>query len=217
MLNTQVLLKDNNFQAVKPVADFEARPQLIALIPQNAQYPIDLAKKIHDQAILEKRGVLLIALVSDRDNDLSAARLLATLAATIQDNFIQVETRQILEKAWLVALADVYRPGDLVLCTAEQMVRQGRFGNIPLSEAVEQLFGTPVTTVAGYYQPAPRALPAWLRSLIFWVICLGAIAAFFGLEGAVDKEILGFVRPVLLLILLGLEMGLILIFNGILN
>lgn len=217
MLNTQVVLNENKFQAVDSSADAEARPLLIALIPQNAQYPIDLAKHIHDQAMLEKRDVLLLALITDRADDLSAARLLTTLESAIRDNFVQVKTCQILEKAWLVGLTDVYRPGDRVLCAAEQLVHQGRLGNIPLSEAIDQLLGAPVTALEGYYQPAPRALPAWLRSLIFWTICLGSIVAFFGLEGAVDTQVMGFVRPVLLLILLGFEMGLILIFNGILN
>jgi hypothetical protein len=183
--------------------------RLLVLVPDGVVNGIAFAHKIHWMAAQEQRDVLYLALYENNESKLTAMRWMVTMTAVTRDSSLGVETKLVAVCDWLKVLQEEYRAGDVILCHAEQQA-QVRFGKMmPLRDFLQTRFQAPISTIAGFYQPEQILATRYRHNLLFWLGCLVMLVGFSFLEFRVDFGTNGFIRPMLLITLIALEMGLI--------
>jgi hypothetical protein len=181
--------------------------RLIILVPENLISNMELVNKIYQMATIEQRDIFYLALVDGDANKLAATRSMATLKALVSEGGFHSGS-QVEETAhWLEALCDVYRAGDIIVCFTEQQVHSGFMRAIPVSEYLQTRFQAPVRVLSGYYHPARIQISRWAVQLAYWAGLIAILASFFLLEVQLDQAIHGISHTVLLVILLGVEIG----------
>lgn len=176
--------------------------RMIVLVPESLVPDTQMMNQIYAMARRENREVYYLALVDNEAEMLTAARTLATLKALVSGGGISAASRVVESARWLEALREIYRPGDSIVCQAEQTVRSGFFRTAPASEFLRAELQAPVRTLAGYYHPVRAQLQQWLGGLVYWAGVLAIIGAFFFLEITLDRGVHGAAHGILLLILL---------------
>ncbi len=187
--------------------------RLVVLVPDHDTYGIELARRVW--ALAEPCGleVLFLCVPGPSASQESAIQLrLITLASQVRSERVPVDTRIESGVSWSAAVSRHWRPGDLVLCCAEQTVQTRERGMQPLWRVLECALGTPVFVLTGLYAEqaagAPDPLES-LRPLVRWVILLLIIGVFLVAEVRVDSVTTG-LSHTLALIAMGLaELGLI--------
>lgn len=192
----------------------ENKKRLLVLIPDCLAGNSDLAHKIYWMAIRDHCDVLLLALVDDVDEMLSVSRGMATMAAIISNNHINVDSKLTETKYWLKTLRTVHRSGDIVVCHEEQSVDNGFLRTTPLKKFIQNNLKMSISTLSGFYHPWQVQIKIWLHNLLFWAGCLVIIAFFTVLEILIDRDFLGITRTGLFLIALFFELGIIMTWNN---
>ncbi|MBI5293720.1 MAG: hypothetical protein HY872_17735 [Chloroflexi bacterium] len=179
--------------------------RLVALVPAVEEADGELAKQLWSLASPRALDVLLVGLCSQPDDEMRVRRHLATLAALTRDERLHVDTCLGLGRDWLDVVHAVGRPGDLVVCHAEQRARHG----LALGQAVVRELGMPVYIFVGVY---PKSLPARSRAQAWLMQSIPAlIVAVFTAAQIVIQRFLATARPYTLLMTLSVvaEYGLI--------
>jgi hypothetical protein len=189
--------------------------RLIVLVPENLVNNMELVNKIYQMAMLERRNVYYLALVEGDTNLLAAARSIATVKALISGGLIHPHSQVVETSHWIDALCEIYRPGDVIVCHAEQQVRSGFLRTVPASEFIRARLNAPVHTISGFYHPEQMQIWQWVHRLAYWAGLLAILASFFLVEVQLDQSIHGVTRTALLIILLVVELGASIAWNRI--
>ncbi len=184
-----------------PITQVE-KGRLIVLMPECLISNIELVNTIYQTAKAERREVFYVALVEGSAKMLAATRSLATLKALVGGGQVSSGSRVVEASRWMEALREIYRPGDVILCNAEQQVRSGFLRTVPAHEVVRERLNAPVQTVSGFYHPMRLQIGQFLRGLAYWAGLLVIIGSFFFLEIQLDQGLHGAARNVLLAFLL---------------
>ncbi len=185
----------------------ENKKRLIVLVPDCLADNLGMAHKIHWMAIRDACEVYYLTLVDDYEKMLAVSRGIATVKAITAGNWLVVNSRVTETKEWLKALRDIYRPGDIIVCQEEQLVNQGPFKTMPVSEFLRETFHAPVYTISGFYHPEQVQVRHWLVSLLFWLGCLVILGVFTLLEIQMDQLAQGITRVTVLTFLVLFEVG----------
>jgi hypothetical protein len=152
--------------------------RLIVLVPALDVDEAAVARRIWELAAPAGLAVLFLGLCAGSSQEPGMQRRLVTLASLTRDARIQLETRLEFGRNWLRWIRAVYRPGDVIVCDAEQL--SGR-GSKPLRQRIQAL-GAPVWTLAGLYPPGGATRPSGPAELVFWVVSLAILAGFFWMQ-----------------------------------
>jgi hypothetical protein len=191
------------------------KKRLIVLLPESLAGKAELARAVHQLALQNGADVLYLTLVNDDEKKLTAARAMATMKALTADNRLDANSRLVTSHEWLKLLRETYRVGDLVVCHAEQTVRDGVFSTRPVSEFLQETLSIPVITLAGYYRPRNEHIKALLNNLLVWVGFFVILTAFTWLELRLDSTIHGAIHTILLVLLVTVEFGAVLAWNNL--
>jgi hypothetical protein len=124
--------------------------RFIVLVPPVQVVTDALVHAIWALAAPDATPVLYLGLVDHRASEEDSTRLcLATLASLTRDEQVDVQTFIARETNWMDAVRRVWRPGDVVICQAEQMIPVFMFGRWPLWRRIESDLKEPVYVVSG--------------------------------------------------------------------
>lgn len=188
--------------------------RLIVLVPDSLENNMDLAHKIHWLALRERCEVFYLALVDDEEQLLAMSRSIATMKAVTAGNWLIVNSKVTETKHWLSALRDIFAPGDIIVCHAEQSVQAGLFRTEPISDFLHRALHARTIVIDGFYHPAQVQVRRWFHELWYWAGFLFIIALFFAIEITLDQAIQGAGRILLLMLVLCIEFGAVLAWNN---
>ena len=97
--------------------------RLIVFVSMEMDQGMELARRVQWQALNQNRSVLYITLVENMDQELAADRWLATLIAATHGSTLRRGYARGPGKRVDAVAAPAYRPGDVILCHAEQEMR----------------------------------------------------------------------------------------------
>jgi hypothetical protein len=183
--------------------------RLVVLVPNQDIDVASFSRRIWSLAFPDRLDILLITLPPDPDYLLTAERRLTTIAAILRDPRLHIETQVFSSRSWLKIARQVWQPGDLLVCPAEQAIATGIGKRTPLAIALVSAFKAPVYRLKGFYQQPPASLPNWIKAIPYWIVILATIAGFFKFEAMVDASVKGWIGQVLLLVIVAIEIGLI--------
>lgn len=189
--------------------------RLVVLTPDWDLNEAELARRIWMLASPRCLTVLYFGLTHDSGTEARARRRLATLAALTRDDGVAVQTRLDLGTHWIPAVAAGQRPGDLVVCHAEQWVKGGLagLGRRPLAHALASQLQTPVYLCSGFYPVLPENTTHWSAPILSWVVPLAILIGFFLLQVQIAQQVTGWLQTTLLSASVALEFGLVGLWN----
>lgn len=176
--------------------------RLVVLVPECLVSNIDMMNRIYQMATREQREVFYLVLVDGDTEILAATRSAATLKALVSGGRFSSASRVVQASRWLSALREIYRPGDVVVCHAEQQVRSGLFHTVPADAFLRAEFHVPVRVISGFYHPVRAQIQEWLAGAVYWAGVLAIVGTFFFLEISLDQSVHGAARNLLLIVLL---------------
>ncbi len=183
--------------------------RLLVLVPDLDIDEVDLAQRVWSLA--EPRGlpVLYLGISAEPDRESLVRRRLATLAAITRDNRIQVEMRCPPIHNWAEAIADVSRPGDLIVCPPEQATFPPWNDHRSVRPNRAPVHVLPDLRVMRQPDRNHR-----LMRLVFWPVAVAILAACFWLQTRIDLSTEGIARIVLLSLSVVVEGGLLLFWHS---
>ncbi len=152
--------------------------RLVVLVPAADVDEVELARRIWELAAPSGLAVLFLGLCAQIAEEPAMQRRLVTLASLTRDARIPLETRIEFGRDWLRRIKPIHRPGDVIICHAEQTTG---LRHRPLSRALESL-GGPVWTLAGFYSSRDASPHGPLSGVVFWGVSMVILAAFFWLQ-----------------------------------
>ena len=191
--------------------------RLVVLVPDHGADGNELAHRVWELAApCELRVLFICALGADGSRE-SAMRLrLATLAALIRDDRIEVTTQVVLHQNWVTAVRRSCQPGDLVLCCSEQTIPTTACGRQPLCQILEFTLELPVFVLTGLYSEPPEFMtPAHdiAEQIPNWAVLAGLAVVFILAAMQIDQQAAGFARTLLLLVAGLVELGVIVVWG----
>jgi hypothetical protein len=191
------------------MTEIEVKPQvhparLVVLVPEQVENLADLAHHVYVQALAQQRCVVFLALSRHADDQMYAARTLATLAALTQGSLVQAETSLVSAEHWADALRQATLPGDLVLCLDEQMLAAGATRSF---SALEEELGIAVRSLPDAAGWGAAQANSWIRTAISWLTAVAILVGFSFLEIHLAGLISGGIKKVVLVALVALELG----------
>ncbi len=186
-----------------------AASRLVVLIPDADADETELSQHIWFMVGRRELSVLLLGLSQDAHHAPRARRRLATLAALTRDAAVSVETKLMIGSDWLQAVRLVHRPGDLVVCHAEQRVARWGFRREPWSQRLRLALNQPVCTLVGFYPNLPSDHVGLLDHLLSLAIPIAIVAVFTGLQILIQLTLTDTAYTGLMLVSLLVEYGLI--------
>jgi hypothetical protein len=200
----------------KTLADHSALltvKRLIVVVPNEDVDEAQLSRQIWNLAANYRLDVLLISIVSNNQESMSALRRLTTIAGMTRASQFKVEKQVVFSNRWDRALRPYWQQTDMILCPDEKTVST-LFGKVlSLSQALSDRLKVPVYTFCGLYHPSTRQVSPWLRQLPFWIGFLVIVSIFFYFEADVDQIAHGWVGQTLLVMVILIEIGLIYIWT----
>ncbi len=141
---------------------------------------------------LEDITIVFIANTVEKKDEYRVRRRLATLAALMHDECARVETHFTLDQNWARVLNAIYQRGDVIVCQAEQIGRNGA----PLRSELEDLLKAPVYVIGGLYNKKGEFhfTSLAIKFLIPAIIFLG----FLGIQIPIDRATSGVTHLVLM-------------------
>ena len=153
-------------------ADVESPPRLIVLVPSETDYSA-ATQRIWELANTTNMHVQLIALYKNPSEEPGLRRRLITLASLLQDGKIAVEAKVMIGTNWVVAVKNIYKAGDVIVCFAEQ--RTGLLQR-PLSQILESNIKAPLYILSD--PTPPKSKSDWLSDVRSWLGFLVIILGF---------------------------------------
>lgn len=188
-------------------SNYERNKRLIVLIPDGLAGNLELAQKIYRMAAHQGCEVHYLALVDQGEDMLTITRHMATMKAVTAANTLVVHSSVTETRRWLNALREIYRPGDRVVCHAEQSVKNGFLKTMPIDEFLQDSLNFPVHTLSGFYHPQQIQVRRWVYTLVTWIGFLAILAVFTGLEIELDPIFNGSAGKLLLGVIFAVEIG----------
>ncbi|MGH2522405.1 MAG: hypothetical protein ACRDH2_07865, partial [Anaerolineales bacterium] len=186
--------------------------RLVVLIPDQDMNDAELARRVWGLASPRGLAILFLGLCDGLEES-RVRRRLATLAAITRDDWVRAEIRLEFEGDWRRSIKAIWRPGDLVVCHAEQTVEAWGVGRKPLSQALVSALNAPVYVFSGFYSELPTP-PFSLASRLFsWAIPLAILAGFFWIQVQIDRLPTDWARTTLFILSVLAEFGLVWIWH----
>jgi hypothetical protein len=120
-------------------------------------------------------------------------------------------------RTWAKAIFPLWKPGDLIVCHAEQTLKVGFSKRQALHVGLVSEFHRPVYVLSGLYTETKTPRSKWLGQIPYWLILLTIIAGFFLIESRVDQAGTGWMEKTIFGLLFLIEVGLIWIWNLIME
>lgn len=189
--------------------------RLLVLIPDQDTNETKLAQHVWALASPRHLAVVYLSLTHNSLLEARARRRLATLAAVTQDDWVNVQTQLLIDTDWQRAVRARWRPGDLVVCHAEQMVPSGFAGiwRRPLGQELAAALKAPVYLLAGFYKSLPVPTTRHLSRVLSWSIPVVILIGFFMIQIQIEQQVTGWLRTTLLSASVALEFGLVGLWN----
>lgn len=183
--------------------------RLIVLLPECLAGDTELAHHINRMANRHARDVLYFPMLEDKTDPLSVSRRMTTMTAATAGEDITVSSRWISRRNWLKTLQEVYQPGDMLVCMAEQSVKTGFMQAMSMQEYLQSVVQIPCQAVSGFYHPVHDNARQWLFPVVIWTVALAIVIGFTVMEFNIDQSLHGVTRIILLLLAVGLELGIL--------
>lgn len=156
--------------------------RLLVLVPDGVRDDMALAQQVWTLAQPRSLPVMYLGLVAQAQQEPRQRRRLALLAACTRDpDGVRADFGLAVGGDWLTWVCSVWRPGDLVVCHAEQHAWPLWTGRA-LSQAVVGALHTPVYVLSGLCNAEPNGLAHMGRTVLFWAGALILAAVFFWLQ-----------------------------------
>lgn len=185
--------------------------RLLVLIPDADSANTELARRIWELAVAHGFPVLLLGLCMDATEEILLRRQLVTMAAAIRDSKVSTQIQIEFGQDWIEKVRAVWRPGDLVVCFAEQQVG---LRHKPLSQVLNSGLQVPVYILSGLYVPdRPRSsLPS---QIVSWAGSIGILLGFFWVQVKIDQLPKDWTHTFLLCLSVFVEIVLIWMWNSL--
>jgi len=185
--------------------------RLVVLVPPAGADPSALADEVRKLDSGQRLLILFLALAPTRETDEAwVRRELITLGSLTREPRRRVELRIEPARDWMGAVRQVRREGDVFVCLQGDGVPSWRRPRRGLAETMALAFGGPVVELRGVQLgglPSGGGLARTLRGAVTFLI----IAAFLGVQIGIERNLalVGWTRPALQAVLLGVELWLI--------
>jgi hypothetical protein len=185
--------------------------RLVVLVPAAGVDPNALADEVRNLDSGHKLLILFLALAPAREIDEAwVRRELITLGSLTHEARRRVELRIEPTRDWMEAVRQVRHEGDVFLCLEGDWIPAWRRPRRGLAETLALTFGGPVVELRGLHLgglPSGGGLARSLRGAVTFLI----IAAFLGVQIGIERNLalMGWMRPALQAVLLGVELWLI--------
>jgi hypothetical protein len=189
--------------------------RMIVFVPEGITDLGSLAHKIRWMALSDHFDILYLALVDNAEKTLSVSRQMATLKAITSESWLKVTVKTTPVGEWEKNIKEIYQPGDVIVCHAEQFVKTGFLKTTPIQDYLGNLLNAPTRLISGFYHPLKAQTKNWIRSFLFWAGCLVVLAVFTLLEIQMDQSTHGSARVIILTILAFFEVGFFWALSGI--
>jgi hypothetical protein len=161
--------------------------RLVVLVPAGLSDESALAQHIWTLAQPRGLAVLFVGCVPRVEDEPALRRRLVLLAALTRDtDSVHADFRLSIGTDWIAPLRALGRPGDLVVCHAEQCAPWLAFGQ-PLERVLAGTLGRPVYRLSGYCQPEVSEAGRLARQAVFWIGALAVVASFFWIQVNVQR------------------------------
>lgn len=186
--------------------DQKLTKRFIVLITDRMANNHTLAHAIHSMADSENLPVLYLVLVDDNENMLAAARDMATMKAVTAANRLLVEVNLTNTNDWFETLSKIAGSGDIIICQEEQMVANGLFKTIPISDFLSSHLNSTVRPISGYFHSIQTDQKERFPEIFALIGFLVILAFFTWVQIRVDLALDGTLAIILVLIAFCIEM-----------
>ena len=184
--------------------------RLIVLVPDQGTDGNSLAQQVWTLAApCQLQVFFLCAPESDAFQESAIYLRLITLASQIRNDQVQVDTCIESGLNWVQAVSRHWKPGDIVICCAEQTIKTASHGRQPLWQILEHTLGVPVFVLQGMYARESVDAPQHSWGIARWLVAIILIALFFFVETQIDSVAAGFTRTLTLVVFAIAEVGLL--------
>jgi hypothetical protein len=198
----------STFPPVPVDTTLETERRLIVLLPSDIDYST-VTRQIWELAQVSGMHVQFLGLCEDRAEEPMLRRALIGIASLLGDNKICAEVKVDIGTNWMAVVKSNYRPGDVIVCFAEQ--RTGLLHK-PLSQVLESNFETTVYILSS---SAPQKVKSnALSQVIAWLGFIGIIIGFGVLQASIVQLPKGWLQSVLLTLSILPEFLLLWIWNS---
>jgi hypothetical protein len=188
--------------------------RLIVVVPHEDVDEAQFSRQIWNLASNYRLDIVLISMVSNTNDSMTASRRLTTIAAMTRDSHFKVEKQIVFASSWDKVLHKYWQQMDMILCPAEITISNLLGRTILLSQVLSDRLKAPVYTFSGLYKPVQRRqMPLWMGKLPFWIGFFLIVSICFYFEADVDQLTRGWVGQVLLIMVVIIEIGLIYFWN----
>ncbi|MCE1255648.1 MAG: hypothetical protein LWX83_19115, partial [Anaerolineae bacterium] len=187
--------------------------RLVVLVPNEDVDEAGLSRQIWMLASHYHLDVLLLSVVHNNDESMSALRRLTTLSMMTHDSHVKVDKKVMNNRSWLHAVKQQWGQTDMILCPAELFVSAGFGKSRNLSQLLSDSLKAPVYTFSGLYTYVKHSLPVWVRRVPYWLGFALILAVCFYFEVEVDHIAHGWVGQLILVLVVTFEIGLIYLWN----
>ncbi len=188
----------------------------LVVVLQDVEQEAVLASRILELARAGGRGMLLVGIVNEPENEAQLRRKLIRIAAFIGDARQRGETALTLEirmlggMGWLDSVRCLVQPGDQIACCADWNTGGLRR---PLNDVLGGGLMQPVYVFADL-RPQREDRRKRLTDMVGWLLSLASVGVFCLVAARIVVETYGWLQPVLLLGGLALEVGFIYLVNS---
>lgn len=198
----------STFPPVPVNTTLETARRLIVLLPADIDYSA-ATRQIWELTNATGMHVQLLGLCEDRVQEPALRRTLVGMASLLQDSRICAEAKVDIGTNWMAVVKSNYRPGDAIVCFAEQ--RTGLLHR-PLSQVLESNFKATVYILSS---PVPQKVKSnALSQISAWLGFIVIIIGFGVLQANIVQLPKGWLQGVLLTLSLLPEFLLIWVWNG---
>jgi len=186
----------------------ETERRLIVLLPTDIDYST-ATRQIWELTNATGVRVQLLGLCEERDQEPALRRTLVSMASLLQGSKICAEAKVDVGTNWMAVVKSNYRPGDAIVCFAEQ--RTGLLQR-PLSQVLESNFNATIYILSS---PAPQKFQSnALSRVTAWLGFIAIIIGFGVLQANIVQLPKGWLQSVLLTLSVFPEFLLIWLWNS---
>jgi hypothetical protein len=181
--------------------------RLVVLIPSQITDEGKISRYLFNLAAKSNSDVILLALVTNYEEENSKKMRLATINALISNPHFNVEYQIVWGNSWIKAVKEILRPGDLILCPKELSISVNLFWQEPLSTQLLKYINIPLLTYSGFFDSIRKSNLALFKKAIYWVGLLFVLISFFWIESEIDISRASWQNNLFLFIIVLAEIG----------
>jgi len=189
--------------------------RLVVLAPGQGLEALALAQWLASPVSLHRPSILFLSVVQSLNEEPCARVQLSDLTALTSGFPVKVESELILGKNWVDAVCEVWQPGDLVICYAEQTISISGAARYPLWVALSNRLDASVFALTGFCRESLRRPRTRATEAVWWGVALALVAARAAgvLQAWISQHVIGWAHQILLILSVLAEIGLLWIWN----